>query len=249
VNSDPRLPPPVLFGTKKWLDSIRLEPGSHLSRDLGVCLMEAVAAYSGERHTDHPAAVPLALQWFCWGLNDGLVWERPDLEPRIRALVPGLATIKEVLLEDVQIMAECWLDWDACEWMRLADIVHYPLGHEVVAEPGPWQRETRPVAASRCIAHAAAARRGLSSAILDQALAWSTRRSTYDGFGIEEMLQGRYASAHMASTAIAQSCAFVHYAKRGADLLRPHIQARQDSAVELLERIVALHQSPPEVTP
>ncbi len=39
------------------LDDITLRSGAHSSREDGMCLMEAVSFYAGEKHSDHPTCV------------------------------------------------------------------------------------------------------------------------------------------------------------------------------------------------
>ena len=55
-----------MFGINK----LRLAGGAHSSRDKGVCLMEAVAWFNDEPHSDHPACVDPALGAFGRRLND-----------------------------------------------------------------------------------------------------------------------------------------------------------------------------------
>jgi len=52
------------------LDDIHLFYGSHGTRLEGVCLLEAVAWWAEEEHTDHPACVSPALAAFGRRLND-----------------------------------------------------------------------------------------------------------------------------------------------------------------------------------
>ena len=54
------------------LDEITLRHGSHTDRNSGVCLMEAVAWYAGEQHSDHPDCVCPVLGEMGRGLNDAL---------------------------------------------------------------------------------------------------------------------------------------------------------------------------------
>ncbi len=69
------------------LDDVVLTSGGHTRREDGTCLMEAVAYYAGEAHSDHPKCVCPVLTEIGMGLNDTL----PD-EKRVRLLqyVPKL---------------------------------------------------------------------------------------------------------------------------------------------------------------
>lgn len=67
-----------------------LTSGSHDSPDDGLCLLEAVALLAGEAHTDRPACASPVLAGYGRTINDTLLPEREDLEPRLRALAPRL---------------------------------------------------------------------------------------------------------------------------------------------------------------
>lgn len=54
------------------LDSLYLSTGGHTDRDCGVCLLEAIAWFAGEPHSDRPACVCPALGAFGRAWNDGL---------------------------------------------------------------------------------------------------------------------------------------------------------------------------------
>jgi NADH dehydrogenase/NADH:ubiquinone oxidoreductase subunit G len=73
------------------LGDLRLAPGSHADRDQGVCLMEAVAWFAGERHSDAPACVSPYLRQFGIALNDRADDARRQLLVRFVPLVVGTA--------------------------------------------------------------------------------------------------------------------------------------------------------------
>jgi hypothetical protein len=73
------------------IDTITLTEGLHESRTEGVCLLEAVAWFAGEPHTDHPACVSPVLGGYGRSLNDVLpAGKRQHLKPYIPQL-PGTA--------------------------------------------------------------------------------------------------------------------------------------------------------------
>ena len=72
------------------LDGIELKSGSHQRRDLGMCVMEAVAYVAGERHTDHPSCACPVLAAFARRLNDA-TW--PSDADRTRVLRPFVARL------------------------------------------------------------------------------------------------------------------------------------------------------------
>ena len=62
-------------------------PGSYELRQQGVCLMEAVAWYAGENHSDMPACVSPVLRRYGMSLNDRLPAERRQ---ELKAFIPRL---------------------------------------------------------------------------------------------------------------------------------------------------------------
>jgi hypothetical protein len=52
------------------LSELHLDTSSHSTRDDGVCLLEAVAWFAGEKHTDRPSCVSPVLRDFGISLND-----------------------------------------------------------------------------------------------------------------------------------------------------------------------------------
>jgi len=73
------------------LNTLTLAKGGHETRDNGVCLLEAVAWWAEEDHTDHPTCVSPVLGTFGRNLNDVLPdTKRQELRPLI-PLLPGTA--------------------------------------------------------------------------------------------------------------------------------------------------------------
>ena len=71
------------------LDALVLKHGSHARRNQGVCLLEAVAWFAGEKHSDRPTCCDVALAAFGRSLNDRMKTdaERAKLRPLIPLLV------------------------------------------------------------------------------------------------------------------------------------------------------------------
>jgi len=99
------------------LDTLTLAFGGHEDRSNGLCLLEAVAWFAGEPHTDHPACVSPVLGAFGRSLNDILPDEkRQQLCPYI-TLLPGTAgddldQVRGYLALDwlIRIWTPAWLD-------------------------------------------------------------------------------------------------------------------------------------------
>lgn len=69
------------------ISTLTLSVGSHVSRDKGVCLLEAVAWFAGETHSDHPACCCPVLAEYGRAINDNA----PQLvRDRLRDLIPRL---------------------------------------------------------------------------------------------------------------------------------------------------------------
>ncbi|HET8684134.1 MAG TPA: hypothetical protein VFM54_20010, partial [Micromonosporaceae bacterium] len=89
------------------LATLHLEKGAHGTRADGVCVMEAVAWYAGERHSDAPACVCSVLRTFGAELNDVLSDQRRQ---ELRPLIPRLVgTAGDGQAEARSYMALDWL--------------------------------------------------------------------------------------------------------------------------------------------
>lgn len=73
------------------LSALRLDAGSHDDRSNGLCLMEAVAWWAGDEHTDYPACVSPVLRRYGLALNDALPDGRRQELVRFVPLLPGTA--------------------------------------------------------------------------------------------------------------------------------------------------------------
>lgn len=166
------------------LDAITLRKGAHESRDDGVCLMEAVAWYAGEKHTDRPTCVCPMLNRMGIRLNDSL----PD-EKRIRLLqyVPRLVgTAGDGHQQARGLMAMDWIiRTNTPTWMEAAKMDASALralpeirswDDVVAAQPLLDDARTRGVAAARAAAWAAQAA-AWASAWAAQATTWAAAQA------------------------------------------------------------------------
>lgn len=90
------------------LATVTLTVGDHPDRDSGVCLLEAVAWFAGEPHTDHPSCVSSVLGVFGRAWNDATDDDgRARLVPYIPRLVgtadPGQELRRTFLLADAAV--------------------------------------------------------------------------------------------------------------------------------------------------
>ena len=89
------------------LGALTLAHGAHATREDGVCLLEAVAWWAHEPHTDHPACVSPVLAAFGRAWNDGLPDDRRHILKPFIPLLPG--TAGDGLDERRSYMALNWL--------------------------------------------------------------------------------------------------------------------------------------------
>jgi hypothetical protein len=86
------------------LETLELKNGSHREREAGVCLMEAVAWFANEPHSDHPQCASPVLTHFGIGLNDNFTDEyRKKLIP----LIPKLVGTRNPNLEAARLSVLC----------------------------------------------------------------------------------------------------------------------------------------------
>jgi len=205
------------------LDRITLKAGSHERRAAkAICAMEAVAWIAGEKHTDHPSCVSPVLGAFLRSWNDGL---RSD-EDRDRLLKPFLPRVIGTA-GDGHDEARSWMatDWQvrvsAPAWLDLAGLKDHAAALRGLPEITAATRETwnPPLQAARKDAAAA------------WAAAWAAARDA------------AWAAAGAAAWAAARAAARDAAWAAARDALAPTVLALHPSAVDLLERMVALGEA------
>jgi hypothetical protein len=100
------------------LDALIIQHGAHASPEDGMCVMEAVAYFAGEPHTDHPECVSPVIGAFLRTWNDDLDEEgRQRLKPYIPKVVGTRTTAEDEetrawLVTDwmVRVHTPAWLD-------------------------------------------------------------------------------------------------------------------------------------------
>jgi hypothetical protein len=70
------------------MDQFTLSRGGHETREKGVCIMEAVAWFAGEAHSDAPQCACFVIASFARALNDLL---NDEERQRLKPLIPALA--------------------------------------------------------------------------------------------------------------------------------------------------------------
>jgi hypothetical protein len=80
--------------SKITLDTLVLSEGSHNSPEEGLCVMEAVAYFNNEPHSDHPVCACPVLTAFMIRLNDRMPQSERD---RLKAFIPRLIGTRDGL--------------------------------------------------------------------------------------------------------------------------------------------------------
>ena len=98
-------------------DTITLAKGAHKDRSDGLCLLEAVAWFAGEPHSDHPACVSPVLAAYGRSLNDALGDDSrrlliPFISVLSRTAGDGLDEARGYLALDwiIRVYTPAWLD-------------------------------------------------------------------------------------------------------------------------------------------
>jgi hypothetical protein len=116
------------------LEALVLEKGGHDSPDSGMCVMEAVAFFANEPHSDHPACASEIISIFLRNWNDTLSdADRQILKLYIPKLL-GTAGTPEV----ETVRSAMALDWlcrvQTPAWLRLAHLEEDAEAVEALAE-------------------------------------------------------------------------------------------------------------------
>ena len=185
----------------------QLAKGAHDNPADGVCLLEAVAWVSGEKHSDHPTCASPILGTFGRSLNDVLP---DDKRQRLVALVPSIVgTAGDGLDQQRGLMAADWIVHTYVpSWLRVAGLTADAAALEAAPEVTSWDelvavtpllvKSKKSAAAARAAARAAA---------------WD------------------------AAWAAAGDAAWDAAGDAAGDALQPSVDALQDSAIELYTRM------------
>jgi hypothetical protein len=233
------------------LAAVRLDAGGHEDRADGVCLMEAVAWFAGQAHTDHPPCVSPVLAGFGRRLNDALPGGvRQDLVPLI-PLLPGTAG-------DGRDSARGYLalDWLIRSWLPAwLDLVPVTDGNSACRAGAEALRQLPPVTSPAAVTsampairqarqHAAAARDAAGDAAQDAAW-YAAGDAAWDA--------ARYAAGDAAWAAVAAAgdatWAAEAVAAAGAGdaawaVLQPVVDGLQRSAITLYREMITVGEVP-----
>ena len=239
------------------LSDIHLSRGMHLTREEGMCLLEAVAFLAGEEHSDRPVCVHPVLASYGHGLNDAIFPEREDLHDRLRSLAQRLVGTANGDGQRWGLMAADWLVRTYTPaWLRLVpELVEHAEGLERLDEITSW--EDLPVQCLQAACDAAST----GDVVCDAAL-YATRiaalnaalNAVWDATPNAALNAALYATPN--SALYATRNAALNAARNAAlnaarvavlnaplnvaqDVLRPTVHLLQESALDLFELMLA----------
>src|SRR3954468_5054413 len=217
-----------------------LSDGSHTNPKDGRCAMEWVAYVAGEDHSDHPVCVSPMLQAFCISFNNALDTEmRQRLRPYLARCI---GTAGDGLDEDRAWMATDWLIREFTPaWLDLAGLHNHAfnlrsLGRVLSAETLKSARPTLDKAGTASAAARAAAGDAAWAAAGDAARA-AAGDAAWGAAGDAGGAAARAAAWDAAGDAAWAAAGDAAWAA-ARDALRPTVVALQDSAFDLLDRML-----------
>ena len=214
------------------LDAITLDRGGHRRPDDGLCVMEAVAYFAAEKHSDYPECVSPVIGAFLRRWNDDLDDEGRQKLKRLIPLVVGTNTGKA----DDETRA-----WLVTDWMVRT---YLPAWLDL----GGMGEQAAAVRALDPIISATAWRQGspaVDGARRAAAAAWD---AAWDAARDAAWAAAR-AAAGAAAGAAARDAARAAAWDAAWDVLRPTVEELQRSALGLLDRMIAVGSTPRTETP
>jgi hypothetical protein len=242
------------------LESLKLVAGAHQRRSRrAVCVMEAVAWVAGERHSDHPECASPTIATLLRSWNDALNdQDRQMLKPLIPRLVGTRGTPE-------QEMQRSWmaLDWycrvSAPTWLRAAGLAAEAVAIETTA---PITDSASATAAQEALNRGCRAAYAAWAAVWAAAGAavWDAARAAVGAAAGDAARAAAGGAARAAARAAAGAAVWdaaraavgaaagaavwdARAAARAA--LRPTVEVLQRSAIELVERMIALSEPRP----
>jgi hypothetical protein len=239
-----------------WLERVSLEKGSHGSVAEGVCAMEAAAYVAGEPHSDHPQCASTVITAFVIEWNDRLGNDRNRLIKPLIPRVVGTRSTRKIeeargyLALDwfLRVMTPAWLDLveelqpHAATMRAAAPVVDLASARtfapaaaavRAAAWDAAWAAGAAATDAVRTAAWAAvtdAVRAAAGDAARAAAIAAVTDAVRAAATDLVRAAAGDAARA--AASAAASAAAW--------DALRSTVERLQQSAVDLLERMIGL---------
>lgn len=196
------------------LEQIHLDRGSHNTPGDGHCVMEVVAMLAGEPFTDHPECASPVVSAFLRNWNDVL---DDDTRQTLKQHIPRLVNSKGTAAQEER---RAWmaLDWlvrvQTPAWLRLAGLTEQA---DILTGLGEVTPETCP-----------SIKAPLQAIRTDAAAAWAAAREAAGAAAWDAAWDAAGAAAGAATWEAA------------GDALRPTTETLQDSAHQLVDRMLAV---------
>ena len=218
------------------LGALTLAEGAHADRSNGLCVMEAVAWFAGEPHTDHPACVSPLLSEFGRSLNDALPDSKRQLLKPLIPLLPGTAgdgqdEMRGYLALDwlIRTWTPTWLDLAGLseeaaalrDLQRITDLA-------AAQNAGPVVRNAREKSAAAWDAAGAAA----------GAAAWDAAGAAARAAAWAAAWDAAWAAARAAAWDAARAAAGAAAGAAARAKLAPAVSELQDSAITLFRQMI-----------
>ena len=199
-------------------DTITLAKGAHKDRSDGLCLLEAVAWFAGEPHSDHPACVSPVLAAYGRSLNDALG------DDSRRLLIPFISVLSRTAGDGLD-EARGYL---ALDWIIR---VYTPAWLDVAG----LTREARALRDLRCISDMAAVQDARPVVLSAWDAAWAAARAA----AWDAARAAAWAAAGDAAWAAAWAAAGDAAGAAAGAVLSPTVAQLQDSAIALYDVLIA----------
>ena len=229
--------------TLEDLEKIDLKHGGHMTRDAGMCVMEATSYFAGEPHSASPECVPVSIRSFLISLNDVLETDE-ERNRLLRSYIPRIVGLdRSPELEQ----RRAWLavDWIVREflpaWLRLATLTRAAESLEqlaAIADVAGLARARPVIVAAK--KEAAAARDAARAAARDAAgaaagaaawdAAWAAARAAARDAAGDAARAAAWDAAWAAARAAARDAA--------GKALRPTVEILRASALKLFDRMI-----------
>jgi hypothetical protein len=251
---------------RTWLDGLKLGNGTHDGPENGACVMEAVAFVAREKWSDHPACASEVIGAFLRNWNDSLSdADRQMLKPYVLRLV-GTAAPKAIEERRARLAQDWMIRVFTPTWLELAGLTDQAQSlrelNEIVSSADlkaaqPKLGKARAWAAAAWAAAGAAAWAAAGAAA--RATAWAAAGAT--AWEATAWAEAAWEATAWAEAAGAQAAGDAAWAaawaaardektyeairEKAAAALDPTVKRLQRSALDLLDRMIALQPKAP----
>ena len=237
------MPTKILKARLKKFDKWSLKSGAHRP-DSTFCIMEAVAYVAGEKWSDHPKCTCPVIGAFMRAWNDALPTDA-DRNRLLKSLIPKLIGTRNKELEERRaMMAADWLvRVYTPTWLRLATLEDQAVLLESLPEIMSMAQVPSirgPIEAVRKDADAARAAAGDDGGDAAWAAAWDAARDAARAAAWAAAWDAAWAAAWDAARDAARAAAWDAAWAAAWDALKPTAEHLQQSALQLVERMIAL---------